>query len=60
MFTLYFVLVSNLYFTDNVWKNNFQHFEVENEKLDIGSFGVFISSCQDDQNELSNKTFEQI
>ena len=36
------------------------HFEVENEILDIGYYDVFGFTCQDDQNELSNKIFEQI
>ena len=35
------------------------NFEAENEKLDIGCYGVFCSTCKDNQNEPSNKTFEQ-
>ena len=35
------------------------NFEVDDEKLVMGCYGVFSSTCKDDLNELSNKTFEQ-
>ena len=37
----------------------FVHFEVENEKLYKGCYGVLSSTFRDDKNELSNKAFEQ-
>ena len=35
-------------------------FEVENEILDKGCYGVFGSTCRDDQNELSNKHLNKL
>ena len=48
-----------LSFAHECIRTNFLHFEVKNENFDIGCCIVFSSSCQDDQNELSHKTFEQ-
>ena len=40
-------------------RTRFVNFEVENEKIHKGCYGVFSSTCRDDKNELSNKAFEQ-
>ena len=58
--SLIFFSVSNLYFTDNKYGPIFLSFEVVNEKLDLGCYCVFSYSSKDDQNELLNKSFEQI
>ena len=46
VYRMFFVSVSNLYLSDNIYKRtHFVHLEVENEKLDIGCYGVFSSTC---------------
>ena len=40
-------------------RRHFENFEIENEILDSCCYDVLSTACQDDQNELSNKIFEQ-
>ena len=58
MSTECFVLVSNLVFYKHHIATNFINFEVEFEILQR-FYGLFGSTCQDNQNKLSKETFEQ-
>ena len=42
-----------------IYEDQFLKFEVDNEKLDIGFYGVLSFTCEVIQNEITNKTFKQ-
>ena len=55
-----FLYPSQILFYRKYISTDFVHFKVENEILDLGCYGVFCSTWWDDQNKLSDETFEQI